>query len=49
MKHLWNKKDHLSGQWDEEKKHMLGNKEKHERRIGAYPEAEYIKMVNDIT
>ncbi|XP_033145307.1 uncharacterized protein LOC117125662 [Brassica rapa] len=49
VKHLWNKKDHLSGQWDEEKKHMLGNKEKHERRIGAYPEAEYIKMVNDIT
>ncbi|KAG5402208.1 hypothetical protein IGI04_016815 [Brassica rapa subsp. trilocularis] len=44
VKHLWNKKDHLSGQWDEEKKHMLGNKEKHERRIGAYPEAEYIKM-----
>ncbi|CAG7908173.1 unnamed protein product [Brassica rapa] len=44
VKHLWKKKDHLSGQWDEEKKHMLGNKEKHERRIGAYPEAEYIKM-----
>ncbi|KAH0930518.1 hypothetical protein HID58_016245 [Brassica napus] len=49
VKHLWKKKDHLSGQWDEEKKHMLGNKEKHERRIGTYPEAEHIKMVNDIT
>ncbi|KAF3581596.1 hypothetical protein DY000_02035591, partial [Brassica cretica] len=49
VKHLWKKKDHLSGQWDEEKKHMLRNKEKYEMRIGAYPEAEYIKMVNDIT
>ncbi|KAL0775251.1 hypothetical protein Bca101_040403 [Brassica carinata] len=35
VKHLWKKKDHLSGQWDEEKKHMLRNKEKHEMRIGT--------------
>lgn len=50
MKHLGKKKKHLSGQWDEEKKYMLdGTKKKNERRIGTYPEAEYIKMVNDIT
>ncbi|KAL0896753.1 hypothetical protein Bca101_080714 [Brassica carinata] len=33
VKHLGKKKEHLSGQWDEEKKYMVGTKKKHERRI----------------
>ncbi|CAH2058783.1 unnamed protein product [Thlaspi arvense] len=48
-RHLQKKKEHLSGQWDEERKNMLRVMMEHDR-IGTYPEATYImyvKMSND--
>ncbi|ESQ52559.1 hypothetical protein EUTSA_v10017551mg, partial [Eutrema salsugineum] len=39
VKRLEEKREHLSGQWDDERKAMLGMKKKNDRRIGTYPEA----------
>jgi hypothetical protein len=47
VKHLEKKKEQLAGLRDEERKIMFGTKKTHDRKIGTYPEAYYIKMLND--